>query len=235
MKSYVIHFIRHGLTKANLEGKYVGQKNVPLCIEGMAQLIEMKKAYEYPQADVYMCSPLSRCVDTMKILYPKVKPMIMDGLIEYDLGAFDGKTADKLAGDEDYEAWVAGDADAAPPFGESNRQFANRVCTAFDKIVEGLMKTGTTSTVICTHGGVIMAILAAFGLPQAPMYEWMSANGAGYTLRITPGIWMRGKKAEIEAMIPYGYTQEIVGSQAELVEKGKQAMRENRPGEEDEK
>ena len=233
MKSYLIHLVRHGLTKANLEGKFVGQKDVPLSVEGMAQLVEMKKIYEYPQAQAYMSSPLSRCVDTMKILYPKVKPMIIDDFIEYDFGAFEGKTTKQLEKDDRYAEWAAGGPDAAPPFGESNRAFANRVCSTFCKIVEGLMKTGTTSAVICTHGGVIMTLLSAFGLPEAPMFEWMTGNGAGYTLRITPGIWMRGQKAEVETLIPYGYGEEGEGTQAELIEQGKQAMREHRPEEEE--
>lgn len=95
------------------------------------------------------------------------------------------------------------------------------------------MKTGTTSAVICTHGGVIMTLLTLVGLPELPMYEWMTANGAGYTLRITPGIWMRGQKAEVESLIPYGYSGEIQGSQAELVEESKKAIRENCPDKEE--
>lgn len=233
MKSYLIHLIRHGLTKGNLEGKYIGQKDVPLSIPGVSQLLELKKKYTYPEAQAYFSSPLSRCMDTMKILYPKVRPLLMDGLIEYDFGAFEGKSAKELEKDEQYAAWVAGGPDAAPPFGETNQAFAGRVCGTFSRIVDGLMKTGTTSAVICTHGGVIMTLLAAFGLPEAPMYEWMTANGAGYTLRITPGIWMRGRKLEVEALLPYGYSGEVEGSQAQLVEEGKQAMRDNRPGEEE--
>lgn len=233
MKSYVIHLIRHGLTKGNLDGRYIGQKNVPLSIEGVSQLLEMKKQYEYPEAQAYFTSPMGRCVDTMKILYPKVKPIVMEDLKEYDFGDFEGKTAQELKEDERYQAWLAGGPDAAPPFGESNGDFARRIYTAFTKIVEGLMKTGTTSAVICTHGGVIMTLLTLVGLPELPMYEWMTANGAGYTLRITPAIWMRGQKAEVESLLPYGYSGEISGSQAELVEESKRAIRENCPNEEE--
>lgn len=233
MKSYVIHLIRHGMTKGNLDGRYVGQKNVPLSIEGVSQLLEMKKQYEYPEAQAYFTSPMGRCADTMKILYPKIKPIVMEDLKEYDFGDFEGKTAQELKEDERYQAWLAGGPDSAPPFGESNGDFARRIYTAFTKIVEGLMKTGTTSAVICTHGGVIMTLLTLVGLPELPMYEWMTANGAGYTLRITPGIWMRGQKAEVESLIPYGYSGEIQGSQAELVEESKKAIRENCPDKEE--
>lgn len=49
----------------------------------------------------------------------------------------------------------------------------------FESIVEGLMKTGTTESVIVTHGGVIMTLLAVYGLPQAKPFEWTMDNGFG--------------------------------------------------------
>jgi alpha-ribazole phosphatase len=64
------------------------------------------------------------------------------------------------------------------------------------------MKTGTTKSAVITHGGVIMALLAAFGLPEAPMHEWLTPSGCGYTIRITPSVWMRGQKFEVIAEIP---------------------------------
>ena len=49
----------------------------------------------------------------------------------------------------------------------------------FDSIVEGLMKTGTTEAATVTHGGVIMTLLAGYGLPQAKPFEWAMENGCG--------------------------------------------------------
>ena len=65
-----------------------------------------------------------------------------------------------------------------------------------------MMKTNVTSAAIITHGGVIMTILAAFGIPELPMPEWCTPSGCGYTMRITPSIWMRGQKPEVIAEIP---------------------------------
>ena len=77
-----------------------------------------------------------------------------------------------------------------------------RVCAAFEKIVEGMMRSGTSSAVIVAHGGTIMSILSAYGLPRANFYDWMTENGCGYSLRITPGLWMRSMVAEVYATIP---------------------------------
>jgi len=90
-----------------------------------------------------------------------------------------------------------------PPFGESNEAFAKRVCEGFIKIIDGLIKTETDRAAIVTHGGVMMALLTNFGLPQLPMHEWITPNGCGYTLRITPSLWMRGHKLEVVYEFPY--------------------------------
>ena len=94
-----------------------------------------------------------------------------------------------------------------PPFGESNEDFTRRVCSAFARIVEGLLKTGTDDACIITHGGVLMAILSNFGLPEAAATDWLTPSGCGYTMRIDPTLWMAGQKAEVIEEIPLS-TQE---------------------------
>ena len=42
MKTYTIHLLRHALTRGNLEGRYIGQTDEPLCREGREQLLKMK-------------------------------------------------------------------------------------------------------------------------------------------------------------------------------------------------
>ena len=53
-----------------------------------------------------------------------------------------------------------------------------------------------------THGGVIMTILSAYGIPKAGFYDWIVGNGCGYSVRITPGLWMRDKVMEVYAKVP---------------------------------
>ena len=202
MKSYYIHFIRNGLTEGNVSGKYIGHIDEPLSDEGVAQILQMKKDYRYPIAEAVFSSPLSRCTQTAKLLFPDRDPIVIDGLIEYNFGEFEGKTAEELQNHPVFPDWLAGKADVQPPFGESNNEFANRIATAFIKIVDGLIETGVTHSAIVTHGGVIMALMTLFGLPEAPMHEWMTPGGCGYTARITPSLWSRGRKMEIIAEVP---------------------------------
>ena len=203
MKSYTIHLIRNALTDENLEGRYMGHTDVAISEDGKAQLAAMKEELVYPPAEAVFTSPLKRCKETAAILYPDNKTIVIDGFIEYNFGEFENKTAAELEKSPVFPRWLAGEKGVAPPFGESNEEFAARVCETFEKVAEGLMKTGTTSAAIITHGGVIMTILAAYGIPEYPMHEWLTPNGCGFTIKVNPSLWMRAKKFEVFSEFPY--------------------------------
>lgn len=203
MKSYVIHFIRHGSIDETLSGKYIGTTDVSLSDKGKMSLKKLNFDYVYPQAPVVFTSPLKRCTQTCKILFPNIKPLVIDALSECNFGEWEGKTAEELKTDPDFEKWLAGDNSVKPPRGESNDDFVRRICKMFESIVEGLMKTGTTECAIVTHGGVIMTLLAVYGLPQAKPFEWTMDNGFGYSLRVTPMLWQRDKVCEVFSALPY--------------------------------
>ena len=104
MKSYTIHFIRNALTDENLEGRYIGHTDVEIGEEGRAQLGQMKDDLIYPPVDAAFTSPLKRCTETAKILYPDNKPIVIEGLIEYNFGEFENKTAEELEKNEYFPA-----------------------------------------------------------------------------------------------------------------------------------
>lgn len=213
MKTYRIHLIRHGVTKDNLDGVYCGITDTPLCDDGKEQLRQMKEEYNYPGAQFLFTSPLVRCKETAEILYPDLKPIVIDGLTEYNFGEFEGKTAEELQKkDKGFERWLKGEPGVRPPFGESNEDFANRVCSSFVKIVDGVIKTGTEDLIIVTHGGVISTILSNFGLPEASVSDWMTPPGCGYTIRISHFLWMQGHKFEVIKEIPEIASEETKGN-----------------------
>ena len=202
MKTYKIHLIRHGIAEGSEEGQYIGHTDVSLTAYGKKQLRDMAEQYEYPQVDAVISSPLNRCLETAKILYPEKSPIIYDDLIEYDFGEFEGLTADELKDEETFGEWLAGGQDAAPPFGESNAEFQKRVQRCFVNLVAGAIKAGLSDVAVITHGGVIMSIMQMFALPEAPMHEWLTPNGCGFTLNVIPSIWGNTSKAEMWAEVP---------------------------------
>ncbi len=202
MKTYKIHLIRHGRTEANEKGLYIGLTDLPLSPEGLRELLELKEKYEYPGAARFFTSPLTRCRQTLEVLYPGCHPEVVEGLAECDFGDWDGRSVAELQSDPLFLRWMAGDKVSIPD-GESAEAFQKRVMEAFEEVVRELMRTGDTEAVICTHGGVIMLILMAYALPRLEMSDCVAESGNGFTLRITPSVWMREPVAEALCMIPW--------------------------------
>ncbi|MBQ9414786.1 MAG: histidine phosphatase family protein [Clostridia bacterium] len=202
MKTYKIHLLRHGMTEANEQGLYIGRTDLPLSAYGRADLEAKKQAFEYPGAARFFTAPLTRCRQTLETLYPGCKAEVVEGLTECDLGEWDGKPLHELKHDPEFVKWMSGKGEAIPG-GETPEEFQARVSAAFEAVVEELMRKGDTEAVIVTHGGVIMMIMAMYGLPKAPMKEWAADAACGFTLRITPEIWMREPVAEALCAIPW--------------------------------
>lgn len=205
MKSYVIHLIRHGVSEGNLKGQYIGITDSPLSKAGAAALHKLKKQGTYPKAQAYYSSPLSRCTQSLSIIYPGEKYEVIDGFKESSFGQWEGKTTEELKkADPNFTKWISGKEQVEIPGGENGAQFTYRVCAAFEELVNNMMKSGITSASVVTHAGVIMTILSAYGLPKAKFYDWITDSGCGYSLRITPGLWMRSMVAEVYQTLPVG-------------------------------
>ena len=202
MKTYQIHLLRHGVTDGNIKGQYIGSMDVPLNEAGIRHIRFLDENFVYPGAAVYFTSPMLRCRQTLEIIYPSANPVNIAEFRECDFGEFEGLTAEELSGSSEFAQWLASDGNSAPPSGESGVEFGRRVCQAFEKIVEGLMKTGVPSALIMTHGGGIATILAQYGLPEAGVSDWIMEPGCGYSIRIHPQLWSAAKKVEVYQTLP---------------------------------
>lgn len=202
MKSYIIHLIRHGVSEGNLKKQYIGSTDSPLSTQGAEEIRKKDEAGAYPGAGLFFSSPLRRCTETMKLIYPTIEPEIIEDFRECDFGDWEGKSAEELEKDPAFRQWIDANGTATPPNGESGAAFMHRTCAAFEALVEKMMRSGKTTAVVVAHGGTIMTILSAYGLPRAQFYDWMCEPGSGYSLRITPGLWMRDMVAEVYDTIP---------------------------------
>ena len=181
-----IWLLRHGRTKYNDERRYQGQLDVPLSLEGEAELITADFSPEL----VYV-SPLRRSQQTARIIFPQARQIVMPDFAEMDFGAFDGRTADEMREDADYRAWVDGGCIAPCPGGESRAEFCKRTCTAFEEIVK--IWQGE-SLVIVAHGGTVRALMEQFALPQKDYYDWTTGNASGYLLNFDEILWREQRK-----------------------------------------
>lgn len=201
MKTYKIHLIRHGLTEANEKGQYIGASDIDITTDGIIELETLRTTYAYPDVRLFYVSPLARCVETLRVLYPEAQAIAVPELREMNFGAFEGKTAYELQGDPDYTAWTSGKL-AAPPGGESTAELTARVEEGFSAVVRHLMSSGEREAVVITHGGIIMNLLASCALPRQPAAFWRCDPGCGYTLRITPSVFLRSGVVEVAGPVP---------------------------------
>lgn len=202
MKTYTLYLFRHGITKGNINAQYIGHTDYPLTTSGIDELRQIKAKHHYPQVDAVFVSPLKRALQSADIMFPKNNKIVIDNFIEYNFGEFEERTAEELKDNDDFKAWLHGDIYSAPPFGESNAEFAQRVCEAFEKVINGCIAEGIENIAIVSHAGVIMTILSCYGLPEAPMAHWQMDPGYGYKLRITPSLWMQTGKMEVVDLAP---------------------------------
>ena len=203
MKGYRLQLIRHGITQANLDGRYIGKTDLPLCSEGTQELYKKIEENEYPYVQRVYCSPLKRCTQTAALLYPNANVMKIDELREMDFGAFENQKAEDLINDPDYRRFMQGGADNPPPEGESLKSVVERCYTALAKILADMMKEGYTNCAVVTHGGIIMNMLACFGMPKIDPAQLSCDFGEGFEILISAAMWQRSNCFEILGRIPF--------------------------------
>ena len=195
-----MYLIRHGSTPGNREHRYIGRTEEDLCEEGILAL----KGQEAPEVQRIYASPMRRCIQTAKILYPgrapvKIEeflettellypnhtPVIVNDLAECDFGAFEYKNYKELSGDPDYQAWIDSGGTLGFPGGEEPGWFRRRCVEGFDKVLGDCRRDGIETAALIVHGGTIMSIMEAYARPKGSYYDFQVGNGEGYELVIT--------------------------------------------------
>lgn len=193
------------MTDGNEKGQYLGSRtDCELSNKGIKQLIDLRECYEYPAVGMVYTGPMARCVQTVGIVYPGRGITMVPQLRELDFGDFEGKTMGELGEDEDYLQWLENSIEVAPPNGESGEDFLARIVEGLRFIIDDMIKSELYDAAIVTHGGVIMTLMAALGLPRRPMQQWLVGNGKGYTCFVNAQMWQRDGVFEVAGIMPHG-------------------------------
>ena len=168
-----IVFIRHGATEGNIQKKYIGRTDEPLCDLGIEQALGLKE-HKFPSEHIFV-SPMQRTIQTAEIVFDGCEYVVTDDFKETDFGIFEGKSASELSDNEDYKAWVDSGCGLPIPNGEDVASFKKRCADAFANIVHSLPDGSSASFVV--HGGVIMAVMEAFCADGGSFYDYHIANG----------------------------------------------------------
>ena len=197
----VFYIFRHGQTDYNVEKRVQSFLDIPLNVQGIAQAKELAKNLAKIQFDCIYSSPLSRSLQTAKIVVNNrpIKIITNPGLRERNFGILCGKimnitdapadTLIDLSKDKiDIPAALLFSDDYTPPNGESDKMFVKRTC---DTMVEIAKRTNAKTIGISTHAGVIGALVRAFtnfdfsGVPNAE-YLKLQWDGKNFSLPEQP-------------------------------------------------
>ena len=203
-----ITWIRHGMTRANEEHRYLGKTDEPLSEKGIRFLQEKKKKSFFNAPEFLYASPMKRCVQTAEILFRR-KPVLIPEWKEMDFGQFEGKNYEELKDNPDYQKWIDSNGTLPFPGGEPREQFIRRSMEGFDWMMSDILiksekntriQNGTETqdlknnceteipVVAVVHGGTIMAVLSS--LTGGEYFDFQVKNGEGYETVLE---WIHGR------------------------------------------
>ena len=147
----MLYVVRHGQTAANAAGQLLGRADVPLTDLGRRQAESLAAALR--PVDRVISSPLQRARDTAAAFGCPVE--IDDRWTELDYGIYDELTLGEVPA-EMWQAW-RGDAEYAPPEGESLASVGRRVRAACDDVAPAAVEA---DVVVVSHVSPIKAAVA---------------------------------------------------------------------------
>ena len=163
-KAIPVYFFRHFKTKLN-DGTFLGQKRNPGVILSKHQSIE-----NYSIERVYS-SPMRRCLETSKIIWRDIVPVIDERLVEINYGDAEGLTYKQLA--ELYPEMIAGwnkGTDLSFPNGENTKDVDDRFESFLNYLKVDIFNKNCRSIGVVTHNSVLRCLIGkSFGLKTK---EW---------------------------------------------------------------
>lgn len=181
-----VYLIRHGKTKGNLEHRYIGTTDESLCKEGIEELQSRVEKQYYPsKLEALAVSPMKRCKETAKLLFPELEQEIVSDLRETDFGLFENKNYPELSTDPYYQKWLDSQGTLPFPDGENREDFRLRCVNAFRDLIARWQEKGISTAAVVAHGGTIMAIVS--GMTQSEFYDWQLKNGEYLYLSLNDG------------------------------------------------
>jgi probable phosphoglycerate mutase len=187
-----IFLVRHGETHWNLTHRFQGRIDVPLNQEGKNQARALALTLKDAPLMAIYSSPLVRAIETARFIkefHPSTPLFEEEGLIEMDLGEFDGmEAAYWFANYQDFiKAWRSAPGCLKMPGGESLQEVQMRAVDTLRRITR-LYPSGST-LLLCSHNFVNCALLCqALGFP---LDRFRDVHQDTATLNI---LYMRGQR-----------------------------------------
>ena len=184
--------VRHGLIRANVQGRWHGSTDSPLLWRGRRQARRTAKRLHgnEPRPVAIYTSPLTRCQNTAAPIAKRLEletPIIADDLREYAIGEWEDMRFKDLAKEHNFVARAIDDPTFAPPAGESLQGVAQRIRAALVEIHE--KHDDHEDVIVVSHGAIMGVALASLldGNPgQWPDYHLDNCSVTELSLGDTP-------------------------------------------------
>jgi probable phosphoglycerate mutase len=149
--------VRHGETEWSRTGRHTGRTDVPLDETGRWQAEVLGARLAGRDFALVLASPLSRALDTCRLAGLGGRAQIRDDLIEWDYGAYEGRTTDEIRRERSgWSLWADGVVG-----GETAEQVGARA----DRVLAGLDGAGGDA-VVFSHGHFLRVLAVRYlGLP----------------------------------------------------------------------
>lgn len=171
-----LYLVRHGETDWNVARRIQGVTDIPLNARGREQARECGRLLARRTFDAIYCSPLSRAVETARLIAGIVgldEPTALTELVERDYGAAEG-----LSWSEIERRFPEG---VRVPGRESREAVALRVVPALIRLAE---RHPGEALIVISHGGSIRSVLNAVD-PGSRF--GMITNGSVHSFRVVDG------------------------------------------------
>jgi broad specificity phosphatase PhoE len=181
-----IILVRHGETEWNRLGIFQGRSDIPLNSQGRAEALSLADALKKEPLSTIYCSPLVRARETAQIIqqfHPFVSFVEEPGLMEMDLGDFDGMKASDWAEQfpEFREVWQKKPSSLKMPAGECLLDVQKRALGTLSRIATQHLPGETL--LVCSHNFVIISIRClALGIPLDDFRKVKQKTGSFHTL-----------------------------------------------------
>lgn len=189
MAELKVYFFRHGLTYGNVEAKMCGRTDTLVCRKGWDDLYHLKDNYEYPEVERVYCSPAIRCRETASVLFPGMRPKIVENFWEMDFGTWEDIPVDCSQG-AGFEKWLNQDPDCGFPEGESILECQFRAMAAMTRVIKECKEEGISKVAVVAHGEVLSCLMTMALVTDEPASSFtLTPNGMGYEVAVDTEKW----------------------------------------------
>lgn len=161
--------LRHGETEWSRTGRHTGRTDIPLTEAGRERATAagrlLRQRFGSRPPGLVLCSPLSRARDTAALAGLRPDAYV-DDLLEWDYGAWEGRTTADIRAELGDPTWVIWDHPVPPGAtpGEQPDDVAGRARRVIERCAPVL--TGGSDVVLVAHGHLLRILTATWlGLP----------------------------------------------------------------------